>query len=234
MTVLNDDLVLLLGGPSILELEALTCAFARREGVRVAGVGLDEADVLRKVESQRPHTVMLCVDGPEWGGIRTCLALKQSGSESRVVLAGAANDGATLMAAVKAGADGYVTVADGVDAVLGTLRRVERGESSVPPGMLGALLRGLIEFRREDDRVVERFASLGKREREVLAEVVAGLDHHAIAAKLHLSPHTARTHTQNVLAKLGVHSRLEAARLVFEHDLLARFGVDAEARQERP
>jgi DNA-binding NarL/FixJ family response regulator len=87
------------------------------------------------------------------------------------------------------------------------------------------LLRGLIELRREDDAALERFASLGNREREVLVELVAGLDHHTIATKLHLSPHTVRTHTQNILTKLGVHSRLEAARFVFEHDLFSRFGI---------
>ncbi len=233
MSTLIGEFTLLLGGPTALELEVLGFALGLREGVSVLGWAAKDQQVLSKARECRPDIALLCVDGPNWGGIGVCAAIKQLGGPTRVVLVGA-EDHATLMAAVKAGADGFVTAGEDVDDVADALRRVVRGESAIPPGMLGALLRGLIEFRREDDEVVERFASLGKREREVLAELVAGLDHHSIAAKMHLSPHTARTHTQNIFAKLGVHSRLEAAQLVFDHELLTRFAMDGGEMNGRP
>jgi DNA-binding NarL/FixJ family response regulator len=91
--------------------------------------------------------------------------------------------------------------------------------------MLGTLLRDLIVSSREEDVVVDRFASLSKREREVISLVAEGLDHEAISELLYLSPNTTRTHIQNVLRKLEVHSRLEAITLVTRYHLLERFAT---------
>ena len=91
--------------------------------------------------------------------------------------------------------------------------------------MLGELLHTLIRRRREDDAALARFNRLSRREQEVLGLMVDGLDHQQIAAELIMSPHTARTHIQKVLEKLGVHSRLEAARFALDNNLLERFPV---------
>ena len=82
--------------------------------------------------------------------------------------------------------------------------------------MLGTLLRTLIERRRAHAAAVELHDRLSDREKQVLTLVAEGLDKDAIARELVISPHTARTHIQNVLTKLEVHSRLEAAALVAE------------------
>jgi DNA-binding NarL/FixJ family response regulator len=90
--------------------------------------------------------------------------------------------------------------------------------------MLGSLLRDLIQRRRHEDEAVELFSRLSKREKGVLALLAEGLDNDAIARELVISPHTARTHVQNVLRKLDVHSRMEAARLALDYNLVERFG----------
>jgi DNA-binding NarL/FixJ family response regulator len=220
----NTTTVVLGGGmPAVLEV--LDFALSRRPGVAILGWDTSVQGTVDKVAARSPDVALVCADLPDWDGIKGCTDIKRLGTPTRVIVVGSEGDQGTLISAVKAGADGYVTVADSVDDLVGALHQVHRGESRIPPLMLGSLLRGLIELRREDDAALERFASLGNREREVLVELVAGLDHHTIATKLHLSPHTVRTHTQNILTKLGVHSRLEAARFVFEHDLFSRFGI---------
>jgi DNA-binding NarL/FixJ family response regulator len=85
--------------------------------------------------------------------------------------------------------------------------------------MLGGLLRELVNRRREFDATADRIDRLSQREREVLRELAAGHDGDAIACRLFISPQTVRTHIQNVLAKLEVHSRLEAADLAREYGL---------------
>ena len=80
--------------------------------------------------------------------------------------------------------------------------------------MLGTLLHRLIQRRRERDEALRRMAGLTRREREVLALLADGGDNETIADRLFISPETARTHIQNVLGKLRVHSRLEAASFV--------------------
>lgn len=220
-----DSTTVVLGGGMPAVLEVLEFALGRRQGVAVLGSDLGVQGTVDKVAARRPDVAVVCADLPHWDGIKACSEIKRLGTATRVIVLGLEGDHGTLVSAVKAGADGYVTVADSVDELVSALQQVCRGESRVPPLMLGSLLRGLIELRRQDDAAFERFAALGSREREVLVELADGLDNNAIAAKLHLSPHTVRTHTQNILTKLGVHSRLEAARFVFEHDLFSRFGV---------
>jgi DNA-binding NarL/FixJ family response regulator len=89
--------------------------------------------------------------------------------------------------------------------------------------MLSVLLRDLIHRRRDEDAVVERFGRLSDRERQVMALVVDGCSNQAIGAALGVSPNTARTHVQNVLPKLQVHSRLELMALAQRHGLVDRF-----------
>jgi DNA-binding NarL/FixJ family response regulator len=223
-----DTATVVLGGGMPAALEVLDFALGRRPGVAVLGWDLSVPGTVEKVATRGPDVAVVCADIPHWDGIKACTEIKRLGTPTRVIVIGLEGDHATLLSAVKAGADGYVTVADSVDDLAGALHQVCRGESRIPSSMLGSLLRGLIELRREDDAALERFASLGKREREVLVGLVAGLDQRAIAARAHLSPHTVRTHTQNILTKLGVHSRLEASTFVFEHDLFSRFGIETE------
>ncbi len=90
---------------------------------------------------------------------------------------------------------------------------VLRDETHLPPALLTGVLRELTAARKhrtESERLVE---SLTPREREVLRCMVAGLGRKAVAERLFLSPHTVRTHMQNVLGKLGVHSTLAAVAL---------------------
>lgn len=219
---------MLLGGPRPALLELLQLGLEHRPGLKVLARCTSVEETVQAVALHGPDLVLTSAETSGWDGVGACAEIKRLGRGTRVMVIGAPGDQATLLASVRAGADGFITAEDTLDDLVGAIRKVSRGESHVPPLMLGALLRGLIEFRREDDAALERFASLGKREREVLAEVVNGLDYHAIASKLHLSPHTARGHMQNILSKLGVHSRLEATRLVLEHDLFGRFGSQAE------
>jgi DNA-binding NarL/FixJ family response regulator len=226
--VAGSDVTVLLGVGMPAELEMLQHALCRRPGLTVVGCEPVMSGAVEKVAVENPDVAVLCADFPDADGLAACTEIKRNGAGTRVLVIGPSTDDGVLVSAVKAGADGFVSINDTLDDLTQAVHEVSRGASHIPPMMLGGLLRGLIEFRREDDAAFERFASLGKREREVLAGICAGLGDQAIADRLHLSPHTARTHAQNILGKLGVHSRVEATRMVFEHDLFARFGIDFE------
>lgn len=131
----------------------------------------------------------------------------------------------TLRAVVEAGMDGYVTKDMELHRFVAAVRQVWRGEAFVPPGMLGTLLRELINRNRAADEALQRFMRLTRREKEVLELLVEGCDHDSASAILGISPQTARTHMQNILTKLGVHSRLEAVALAVEHRLVERLPI---------
>ncbi|MEI7032392.1 response regulator transcription factor [Streptomyces pratensis] len=115
--------------------------------------------------------------------------------------------------ALQAGAAGWVAKDSSLQRLLAVVRGVLRDETHLPPALLTGVLRELTDARKhrtDSERLVE---SLTPREREVLRCMVAGLGRKAVAERLFLSPHTVRTHMQNVLGKLGVHSTLAAVAL---------------------
>ncbi|GAA4787530.1 response regulator transcription factor [Streptomyces sanyensis] len=129
-----------------------------------------------------------------------------------VVLAGK-DDPARAALALQAGASGWIAKDCSLQRLLAVIRGVLREETHLSPTLLTGVLRELTAARRhrtESERLVE---SLTPREREVLRCMVAGLGRKAVAERLFLSPHTVRTHMQNVLGKLGVHSTLAAVAL---------------------
>ena len=122
-----------------------------------------------------------------------------------------------LTGCLEAGAAGFQTKTIGVAELMTALDAVRRGEAVVPRRMLGGLLGSLIQRKRRDDDATVRNERLTRREREILAMIAHGGDRNDIAATLVISPQTARTHIQNVLTKLDVHSRIDAARFAHEH-----------------
>ena len=131
----------------------------------------------------------------------------------RTVVLAERDDPRHAAAALQAGAGGWVAKDCSLSRLLQVIRGVLKDETHLPPALLTGVLRELTATRKhrtESERLVE---SLTPREREVLRCMVAGLGRKAVAERLYLSPHTVRTHMQNVLGKLGVHSTLAAVAL---------------------
>ena len=132
---------------------------------------------------------------------------------TRPVVLAERDDPVRAARALQAGAWGWVAKDCSLSRLLAVVRGVLRDETHLPPALLTGVLRELTAARRhrtESERLVE---SLTPREQEVLRCMVAGLGRKAVAERLFLSPHTVRTHMQNVLGKLGVHSTLAAVAL---------------------
>jgi DNA-binding NarL/FixJ family response regulator len=147
------------------------------------------------------------------GGISLTARVRSAHPQTRTVVLAARDDPARAAAALQAGAFGWVAKDSSLSRLLAVIRGVLRGETHLPPALLTGVLRELTaarEHRTESEQLVE---SLTPREHEVLRCMVAGLGRKAVAERLYLSPHTVRTHMQNVLGKLGVHSTLAAVAL---------------------
>ncbi|RFU88714.1 DNA-binding response regulator [Streptomyces triticagri] len=146
-------------------------------------------------------------------GISLVTAVRSSQPAVRTVVLAEKDDPRRAALALGAGASGWVAKDCSLSRLLTVIRGVLRDETHLPPALLTGVLRELTAARKhrtESERLVE---SLTPREREVLRCMVAGLGRKAVAERLFLSPHTVRTHMQNVLGKLGVHSTLAAVAL---------------------
>ncbi|NBE54298.1 LuxR C-terminal-related transcriptional regulator [Streptomyces boluensis] len=151
-------------------------------------------------------------DGPV-DGISLVAGVRSGRAEVRTVVLAEKDDPRRAALALQAGASGWVAKDCSLSRLLNVVRGVLRDETHLPPALLTGVLRELTAARKhrtESERLVE---SLTPREREVLRCMVAGLGRKAVAERLFLSPHTVRTHMQNVLGKLGVHSTLAAVAL---------------------
>ncbi|MEE4544337.1 response regulator transcription factor [Streptomyces sp. V4-01] len=150
---------------------------------------------------------------PVLDGLALVERVRAEHAGTRTVVLAERDDPVRAARALQAGASGWVAKDCSLSRLLSVVRGVLRDETHLPPALLTGVLRELTAARRnrtESERLVE---SLTPREQEVLRCMVAGLGRKAVAERLFLSPHTVRTHMQNVLGKLGVHSTLAAVAL---------------------
>ena len=159
------------------------------------------------------HADIILLDVDLTGSIRLCKATSGPPHATRVIMLSHTSEPSRIVAAIEAGARAWVRKDESVEHLLRVLRGVARGETWLPPAETGNVLSLLLnqrDRRTEGDRVL---ALLTSRERQVLACLAEGANRNEIAARLNLTANTVRTHLQNIMGKLGVHSTLEAVAL---------------------
>jgi DNA-binding NarL/FixJ family response regulator len=226
-----------LAEPQVLFRDALAATMERESRFHVAGVAGDAERALAEVARHRPDIVILAGDLPSEGGVHATREIRGRVPETRVLIVGPEGDQSLLIAALEAGVGGYLTKGSPLDDLICATLAVHEGDMPIPPSMLPAVMEELIGRRRQardDLRLVSR---LTPREREVLTLLSGGGNNQAIARALVISPQTARTHVQHLLAKLGVHSRLAAAAFAMRDgvlEALGHFDDGIGARSEEP
>ena len=187
--------------------DALTIRLNAEDDLSVVAVAQRTATTM----GWRADVILLDVDLT--GSLRLCKATSGPPHSTRVIMLSHTSEPARIVAAIEAGARGWVRKDESVEHLLRVLRGVARGETWLPPAEMGNVL-SLLMKRRDREKDGDRMlALLTPRERQVLACLAEGDSRHQIAGRLNLMPNTVRTHLQNILAKLGVHSTLEAVAL---------------------
>jgi DNA-binding NarL/FixJ family response regulator len=157
--------------------------------------------------------VLLDADLANGAASALCEELTASGAPPRVIMLSASSEPERIVTALRAGASAWVRKDESFEHLLRVVRGVAHGETWLPPAETGTVVRLLMRAQtkqREEDSLL---AALTPREREVLACLAAGAGRDDVARQLYLSANTVRTHLQNLMAKLGVHSTLEAVAL---------------------
>jgi DNA-binding NarL/FixJ family response regulator len=192
--------------------EALEALFSRDDVHQVIGRCSSAEDAFTHVSSLRPDLVLVdAVLGLE-GSPNLVARMLEACPEARVIVLGDDHDADLLLAAIRAGAAGVVGKTYGASTVLRVAGAVLEGEGAVPRSMLLELARRMVSA----DRPTSPLSHLSPRERQVLALLSRGWDNARIGQDLFISQHTVRTHIQNILEKLGMHSKLEAATFAMQ------------------
>lgn len=178
----------------------------------VVGQAASGEEALRLAQDLLPDVVLLDIAMPGWGGLTTAQKLATACPAIKVIMLTVAEDEDKLLAAFSAGARGYVLKGVSARELATVVRGVERGEVYVSPSLAAGILVALTHGRPADP-----LGELTERERDILTLVGQGLTNREIGDHVHLSEKTIKHYITNILQKLQVRSRVEAALLAARH-----------------
>ncbi|MEX1124892.1 MAG: response regulator transcription factor [Acidimicrobiia bacterium] len=189
--------------------EALRAAFFQ-EGFEVKAVAADAMRGIDITREHQPDLVMLDLLMPGMSGLEIVGTIIKASPRSKVVLLTSSESAEDLLAAVKAGASGYMTKDTPLPRLVAAMHDVLEGGAAVSPAMGGKLFTALRDLLRHSGTMSSRAPELTGRELEILGLVGNGKTSREIAEQLFISENTVRNHVRNVLDKLGLRSRFEA------------------------
>ena len=202
--VLADDHALLL--------DALDVALNGR-GHDVVGMARSLDAVVPMVRVHAPDVCLLDVNFPEGSSLPLIQQVRAAVPHTKVVMMSADPSHDTVVHAIAAGADGFIAKDRAIAELDEALELALEGHLAVDP----TLLKGALRMSESQDNPLWALSFLTDREWQVLRCVVDGMGTEEIATSLHVKRSTARTHVQNLLTKLGLHSRLQAVALIAAH-----------------
>src|SRR3954447_8331317 len=187
-------------------------------GLEVVAVAANGREALARFPAARPQVVVLDLQIPAPDGVQVTAEMVAEDPSVRVLILSASGEQADVLAAVKAGATGYLVKSASREELLDAVRRVADGDPVFTPGLAGLVLG---EFQRisEQPEPARPETGLTERETEVLKMVAKGLSYRQIAERLVLSHRTVQNHVQNTLRKLQMHNRVELTRYAIAQGL---------------
>jgi DNA-binding NarL/FixJ family response regulator len=190
--------------------EALS-SLLRAHGFEIVGIAADGAEAIREAARLRPELVLLDLTMPGMDGLTALPRLRGAAPECEVVVLTASGTEENLLAAIRAGAAGYLLKTEPAERIAAFLDGVANGEAALSGRVARRLLEQVREGNGRDTGVPDRIASaLSAREVEVLLLLDEHLGTDQIAKRLFISEHTVRSHVKSLLRKLDVSSRREA------------------------
>ena len=197
--------------------DALAARLEAEEDVEVVAAVHARTPAQCLIVGRYADVVLLDGDLPERAGIRLCEELSGRDEAPHVIVLSYSSEPERIVDAVRAGAVAWVRKDESLEHLLCVVRGVARGETWLPRAEVGHVLRLLMAGRQLQQDNDQLLAALTPRERDVLTCLAEGAGRREVAERLHLSANTVRTHLQNLMAKLGVHSTLEAVAISRPH-----------------
>jgi DNA-binding NarL/FixJ family response regulator len=193
-----------------------------QDGIEVVGEAGDGAEAVRLTAELRPDVVLMDVRMPGLDGIQATSRIADHQPASRVLILTTFDLDEYAFAGLRAGASGFLLKDVPPEELVSAIRSVASGDAVVAPRVTRRLLDTFAARLPESDATAPdaRLAALTEREREVLGEIALGRSNLEIAASLHLSEATVKSHVGRVLAKLGLRDRVQAVVFAYEARLV--------------
>jgi DNA-binding NarL/FixJ family response regulator len=202
--------------------EGLAGIIASQPDMQVVGEAGDGLEAMVKARELKPDLILMDIQMPGCDGLEATQKIKRELPDTVIVMLTVRDEEEKLFESIQYGAQGYLLKSIRARELLEMLRGAMRGEAAISPVLAGRMLE---EFRRLSQQTPreaspEEIVMLTLREQEVLSLVAQGRSDKEIAVELSVSLHTVKSHMRNILAKLQVNSRREAAWLAKNKGLL--------------
>jgi DNA-binding NarL/FixJ family response regulator len=181
------------------------------QGVQVVGEAANGQAALRSVSELAPDVVIMDLNMPGLSGVETTRQLASIAPLTRVVVLTISIDDEDVMNAVMAGACGYLLKDSSIQELVAGIQAAAAGESRISPQIASKLLQRLRSQTASEDAAETIRTELSDREIEVLKLIANGQDNAQIARELFISPKTVKNHISNILMKLQIENRIQAA-----------------------
>jgi DNA-binding NarL/FixJ family response regulator len=181
------------------------------QGVNVVGEAENGETAIRLASDLAPDVVIMDLNMPGVGGVETTRRLSSLAPLSRVVVLTISADDDDVMNAVMAGACGYLLKDSSIQELIAGIRAASEGESLISPQIAAKVLQRLRAQSKDADAAETIRAELSDRELQVLKLIANGKDNAQIARELFISPKTVKNHISNILMKLQIENRIQAA-----------------------
>jgi NarL family two-component system response regulator LiaR len=211
VVIADDHAVVRQGLRTFLELQ---------DGIEVVGEAADGVEALELVERTEPDVALLDLVMPRLGGLEAIRRIREVAPATRVLVLTSFADDDTVLPAVRAGAAGYLLKDVQPPELVGAIRTVHAGEALLAPAVATMLVEQLAA--QDGDGGAQRAEHLTPREREVLALLAQGRANKVIARDLGVSERTVKTHVSNILAKLNLTDRTQAAVYAVRHGIVPK------------
>ncbi len=218
---MTESIRILIADDHAVVREGLRALITTEPGMEVVGEARDGIEAVLKARSLQPDVVLLDLVMPRQDGIEAIGHIKRENPEARILVLTSFSEDDKVFAAIKAGALGYLLKDSSPQELLQAIHDVDRGESSLHP----AIARKLIQELSRPSDLPPAEEPLTEREVEVLGLVAQGLSNQEIAEQLVISEPTVRTHVSNILGKLHLANRTQAALYALREGL-ARLDLD--------
>lgn len=206
--IADDHSVVRAGLRSLLE---------RQGHFRVIAEASTGEEAIKLAKEHQPDIAVLDIRMPGVSGIDACRQIIKNVPNVRVIMLTSYAEDELLMAAIQAGASGYVLKRIGDNELVQAVERVSRGEGMLDPAMTASVF---AEVRKANQaQHAAAFSDLTPQEMAVLAHVAKGMTNRQIAVKLYLGEGTVRNYVSSVLSKIGAHNRAEAAAYAVKHKI---------------
>jgi len=204
--VSNPVRVFLLDDHDIVR-RGLAHLFEEERDIEVVGEAGTAEEALSRIPPTRPDVALLDVRLPDGDGVEVCREIRSRYPEIRCLMLTSFADDEALFDAIMAGASGYLLKQIKSDEIVGAVRLVAQGQSLLDPAVTAQVLERLRKGPEKD----ERLAQLSPQERNILDLIADGLTNRQIAEQIHLAEKTVKNYVSNLLTKLGMERRTQAA-----------------------